>query len=66
VGGRQSHRLDHRSADRSRAGLATAVVLGYLIFKRAVRLKLAKFFTWTGGFLIVVAAGVLSYGVHDL
>ena len=47
-------------------GLATAVVLGYLIFKGAVRLNLAKFFTWTGGFLIVVAAGVLSYGVHDL
>ncbi|MGI8793928.1 MAG: iron uptake transporter permease EfeU [Acidimicrobiales bacterium] len=47
-------------------GLLTAVVLGYLIYRRAVHINLAKFFTITGGLLIVVAAGVLSYGVHDL
>jgi high-affinity iron transporter len=47
-------------------GLATAVVLGFLIFRGAVRLNLAKFFTWTGALLIFVAAGVLSYGIHDL
>ena len=43
-------------------GLATAVVLGYLFYKGAVKINLAKFFTWTGAILIVVAAGVLGYG----
>ena len=47
-------------------GIATAVVLGYLLYRRAVTINLAKFFTWTGAGLIVVAAGVLAYGVHDL
>ena len=47
-------------------GLITAVVLGYLFYKGAVKINLAKFFTWTGAALVVVAAGVLAYGVHDL
>jgi high-affinity iron transporter len=47
-------------------GILTAVVIGYLLYKRAVSINLAKFFTWTGAGLIVVAAGVLAYGVHDL
>lgn len=47
-------------------GLTSAVVLGYLFYRGALRLNLAKFFTWTGAALIVVAAGVLAYGVHDL
>ena len=47
-------------------GLATAVVLGYLFYKGAVKINLSKFFTWTGAILIIVAAGVLGYGLHDL
>ncbi len=47
-------------------GLLAAVALGYLLYKRAVNLNLKTFFTWTGAGLVIVAAGVFSYGVHDL
>ncbi len=47
------------------AGLLLSVVLGYLIYNRSVKLNLSKFFTLTGIALIIVAAGVLSYGVHE-
>lgn len=47
-------------------GIAASVVLGYLLYRGAVQVNLAKFFTVTGVLLVFVAAGVLGYGVHDL
>ncbi|MEI9906785.1 MAG: iron uptake transporter permease EfeU [Actinomycetota bacterium] len=47
-------------------GLATAVVVGYGIYKGSLKLNLAKFFSYTSFVLIFVAAGILAYGVHDL
>lgn len=47
-------------------GLVAATILGYLIYLGAVKLNLSKFFGYTGAFLIVVAAGILSYGFHEL
>lgn len=47
-------------------GILTSVVVSYLIYRGFVRINLGTFFTWTGFFLVVVAAGVLAYGVGDL
>lgn len=47
-------------------GLASAVGLGFLIYRRAITFNLAKFFKLTGIALIIVAAGVLANGLGDL
>ncbi|WP_328478365.1 FTR1 family protein [Actinoplanes sp. NBC_00393] len=47
-------------------GIATAILIGFLMYATAVRINLTVFFTVTGVLLILVAAGILKYGVHDL
>jgi high-affinity iron transporter len=47
-------------------GIVTAALIAWAIAKGFVRFNLSAFFTWTGVFLILVAAGVLSYGIGDL
>lgn len=46
-------------------GLGLAVGLGIGIYRQAVKINLSKFFTYSGVALIIVAAGVLSYGIHE-
>ncbi|KRE42653.1 iron uptake transporter permease EfeU [Knoellia sp. Soil729] len=47
-------------------GLGGAIALGWLIYRGAVKINLGSFFKWTGIALILVAAGILAYGLHDL
>jgi high-affinity iron transporter len=46
-------------------GILTSVALGFGLYASLVRINLTKFFTWTGLLLILVAAGIFKYGVHD-
>lgn len=47
-------------------GIAVAAVLTVFLYFGAVRIDFAVFFKYTGIFLIVVAAGILAYGIRAL
>jgi high-affinity iron transporter len=47
-------------------GVMAAAAIAYGMYAGAIRINLAKFFKYTGVFLILVAAGILSYGVGAL
>ena len=43
-------------------GTLVAAMIAWAMYAGAIRINLAKFFRYTGVFLIVVAAGILAYG----
>jgi high-affinity iron transporter len=47
-------------------GLTLAVVLGILLYRGGIRLDLRTFFRVTGLALIVVAAGLFAFSIHEL
>ncbi|MGA5206816.1 iron uptake transporter permease EfeU [Streptomyces variegatus] len=48
------------------AGLVVAALLCWGLYRRVLHIDLTRFFTITGAVLVVIAAGVLGYGLRDL
>ncbi len=48
------------------SGIVLASVAGWALYRGMLRINLAVFFRWSGVLLIVFAAGVLAYAIHDL
>ncbi|WP_041783321.1 iron uptake transporter permease EfeU [Mycolicibacterium chubuense] len=48
------------------AGVVVAGLIAYGMYRGALSIDLRRFFTYTGVFLILVAAGILSYGIGAL
>ena len=47
-------------------GLLVSAAIGFLLYRRAIKINMRRFFSVTSYFLILVAAGVFSYGLHEL
>ena len=47
-------------------GIFVAVALGYSVYKGSLRFNLSKFFKFSGVALILVAANVFAYSLHEL
>ncbi|MGI4811952.1 MAG: iron uptake transporter permease EfeU [Janthinobacterium lividum] len=45
-------------------GVLCATAIGYGIYAGGIRLNLARFFRWTGVFILIVAAGILATSVR--
>ncbi|WP_283771409.1 MULTISPECIES: iron uptake transporter permease EfeU [unclassified Chelatococcus] len=48
------------------AGLLCAAAIGYLVYIGGMQINMRRFFTWTGIFILVVAAGILSSALRNL
>ena len=47
-------------------GIGVALVMGYAIYKGALQMNMRTFMQVSSALLIVVAAGILAYAIHDL
>ncbi|TFG31715.1 high-affinity iron transporter [Candidatus Thorarchaeota archaeon] len=47
-------------------GLSLAIILGIGIYKGSLKIGLGQLFKWTSIFLILFAAGMVAYGIHEL
>lgn len=47
-------------------GVVVAALIAWGIYAGALRMNLARFFSYTGVFLVIVAAGILAYGIGAL
>ena len=47
-------------------GLVLALVLGWLVYRGGIKLNLRTFFRVTGALLVIVAASLVRYGLHEL
>ncbi|TET07932.1 MAG: hypothetical protein E3J86_11725 [Candidatus Thorarchaeota archaeon] len=47
-------------------GLAIDVILGICLYKGSLRISMRALFKWTSIFLILFAAGMIAYGIHEL
>jgi high-affinity iron transporter len=47
-------------------GLTSAVILGVLLYRGGIRLNLRTFFRVTGALILVVAAGLFAFSIHEL
>jgi high-affinity iron transporter len=65
--GDQSHATANTAQNLAGAilGLGTAILLSWSLFATAIRLDLRRFFQVTGALLILFAAGLLAYGIHE-
>ncbi|MDH4123101.1 MAG: FTR1 family protein [Thermoplasmata archaeon] len=47
-------------------GIMTALLIGYFLFKFGMKIELKRIFYFTSILLILLASGILGYGVHEL